>query len=982
MENNNDNNCNNSGNALNKYLSPLGVWALSFGCSVGWGAFVMPGTTFLPIAGPLGTAIGMIAGAIVMLIIGANYHYLMNRFADAGGTFTYAKNSLGHDHGFLSAWFLVLVYIAIIWANATALPLICRNLFGSFFQFGLHYRIAGFDVYLGEVLLSLFVLEIFGAVCLIGGKAASRVQIIMAILLAAGIMTGFVALLISGRALSSPGPLFATGNKPVLGVINIIALAPWAFVGYESISHSAGEFRFSTKKSFKIMTIAVATGTVAYIALALMASSVIPDGYLNWESYINDLGNLQGIKGLPTFFAGETLLGKSGVVILGITALGAIVTGLVGNFIAVSRLLYSMAKEDIIPGRLGRLSKKGTPVYAILFVMIISIPIPFFGRTAIGWIVDVNTIGATIAYAYTSVIAYRTAKENNDRIYKITGFVGSIISLLFAVYFMLPHIWSISGLNTESYFILVLWSIMGFIFFRYVFGRDKKQRFGKSTIVWVSLLFIIFFISLLWVRESAHDKTEEIVSEVMEHHDAEFKEYGIRRTVDQIIETEKYFVGKMDELNNSLTTNSIVQMSLVAIALGIIINVFSITVRREKKMEVEKVKAEQSNAAKRVFLSNMSHDIRTPMNAIIGYTALARKEEGLSPETADYLSNIDASGQQLLALINDILDMNRIESGKMELNNAPVDIVNTMHEAGDMFSAQMSMKQLNFKVSCNNISERVVIADKHCINRVLLNLISNAYKYTPVGGSIELILDQTDNRDGRGSYEIRVKDTGIGMKQEFADRIYEAYSREKTREVENIQGTGLGMAITKSIVDLMGGEINIITAPGKGTEFILKFVFETVADSKAKSDNESGESNRRVMDFSKMRLLLVEDALVNREIANMILSEEGFTIESAENGKEAVDMIRAAAPGYYDLVLMDIQMPVMNGYDATREIRALEDREKAGVPIIAVTANAFSEDVKEALDSGMNAHIAKPYDITKMMITIGDVLEKAKAKKN
>ena len=220
---------------LKPYLSPLNVWALSFGCAVGWGAFVMPGTTFLPVAGPLGTAIGMAIGGIVMLIIGFNYHYMMNYYPDAGGTYTYSKRVFGYDHGFMSAWFLLLVYIAITWANATALSLISRRLFGGIFQFGFHYTIAGFDVYFGEALLSLVALWLFGAICIRGGKVAARVQTIAAVILFGGVSIGFGAVLYEhGLSIFDVHPQFVPGVNPVSSVIAIVVLAPWAFAGFES----------------------------------------------------------------------------------------------------------------------------------------------------------------------------------------------------------------------------------------------------------------------------------------------------------------------------------------------------------------------------------------------------------------------------------------------------------------------------------------------------------------------------------------------------------------------------------------------------------------------------------------------------------------------------------------------------------------------------------------------------------------------------
>ncbi|MBP5193354.1 MAG: APC family permease, partial [Clostridia bacterium] len=335
-----------------KYLSTIGAWALAFGCSVGWGAFVMPGTTFLPVAGPAGTAIGIALGALVMFIVARNYHYLINRYPDGGGAYTYTRKCFGYDHGFLSAWFLILTYIAIIWANATALPLIARTLFGSTFQFGFDYEIAGFHVYFGEILLAVTALFI-GAFACMRRRVASGTQIVLAILLFAGVVVCFIAAAAKGGA--SLKPAFYPDKSAAGGTFTIFALAPWAFVGFESISHSAGEAKFSLKRSFKVMIVALVTAAIAYIFLSLMAVTALPEGVSDWTEYVGGLGNFSGISSQPTFFAAKTALGTYGSVILGVAALSAIFTGIIGNYIALSRLITTLSDDGVLAGRIGKL---------------------------------------------------------------------------------------------------------------------------------------------------------------------------------------------------------------------------------------------------------------------------------------------------------------------------------------------------------------------------------------------------------------------------------------------------------------------------------------------------------------------------------------------------------------------------------------------------------------------------------------------------
>ncbi|MBQ3727830.1 MAG: response regulator [Selenomonadaceae bacterium] len=412
--------------------------------------------------------------------------------------------------------------------------------------------------------------------------------------------------------------------------------------------------------------------------------------------------------------------------------------------------------------------------------------------------------------------------------------------------------------------------------------------------------------------------------------------------------------------------------------------------QRQAELIAEKERAEEANKAKSTFLSNMSHDIRTPMNAIVGYLNLAKDlhkvceacplyqnkpcKDDIPDRMFDFLKKIDASSQHLLALINDVLEMSRIESGKMELELAPVDIVETMEEVHDMFATQMKGKNISFSVDASDIREKFVVCDKNRLNRVLLNLLSNAYKFTPDGGKISVRLNQIGERhDEAAAYELRVKDSGIGMTPEFAAKVFEAFERERTSTVSKIQGTGLGMAITKSIVDLMGGTIKVITAPGEGTEFVINVSFK-ISDEMREEVAAENKKAAQVIDFTDKKLLLVDDIEVNREIAKMLLESEGFIVDTATDGKDAVEKVAASADNLYDAVLMDIQMPIMNGYDAAKKIRALPDKKIASVPIIAMTANAFSEDVKAALDAGMNGHIAKPIDVPKMMETLAKIL--------
>ena len=528
---------------------------------------------------------------------------------------------------------------------------------------------------------------------------------------------------------------------------------------------------------------------------------------------------------------------------------------------------------------------------------------------------------------------------------------------------------------------------------------------------------------------------------------------------------------------------------------------------QNRKLEIALQHEGAANRAKREFLFNMSHDIRTPMNAIIGFTSLAATHIDNREQVLDYLKKISTSSQHLLSLINDVLDMSRIESGKVKIEEKAVHLPDLVHDVRSIIQPDVSAKRLSLFIDTMDVENEDIITDPLRLNQILLNILSNAIKFTPTGGTISIRIAQKNGAPkGRGCYEFRIKDNGIGMSEEFQKHIFEAFSREESSTVSGIQGTGLGMSITKNIVDLMGGTIAIESEPGKGSEFIVDLCFALsgqrvepkqipqleglralVADDdtdtclsvstmlskigmrpewtisgreaviRTRYAMEQGDEFsvyiidwlipdmngievvrqirkvigkscpiiiltaydwadieeearaagvtafcekplflsqlRRVLaepfgaepihepsqpnasGFKGKKLLLVEDNALNRELAQEILKEAGFAVDTAEDGEIAVRKMKQAAPWQYDLILMDIQMPRMDGYEATRQIRALPDAAKAGIPIFAMTANAFEEDRQSALKAGMDGHIAKPLDIPHLLQVLADVLK-------
>jgi signal transduction histidine kinase/ActR/RegA family two-component response regulator len=373
--------------------------------------------------------------------------------------------------------------------------------------------------------------------------------------------------------------------------------------------------------------------------------------------------------------------------------------------------------------------------------------------------------------------------------------------------------------------------------------------------------------------------------------------------------------------------------------------------------------AKKANAAKSSFLFNMSHDIRTPMNAVLGFTRIAREHINDREMVLDSLIKVEHAGEHMLRLINDILDMSKIENSKLELESAPCNLKAAITETAEFFRREMEDKNLSFSVVFENIEDEYVMCDYMRIRQIEINLLSNALKYTKSGGTvIYRIIQHGKESNGYADYELIVQDTGIGIDKAAQKRIFEAFERERSATESGVEGTGLGLAITKRLVELLGGSIELESERGKGSEFRVRLRLKTTES--VKLSRSTGEKHK--LSFKGKRVLVAEDNELNREIVEIILTEHGFIVETAEDGAKAVEMVAGSKSGYYDLVLMDIQMPYMDGYQATREIRQLSNRELANVPIIAMTANAFAEDRLKALECGMNDHIAKPLDIDKL----------------
>ncbi len=408
-----------------------------------------------------------------------------------------------------------------------------------------------------------------------------------------------------------------------------------------------------------------------------------------------------------------------------------------------------------------------------------------------------------------------------------------------------------------------------------------------------------------------------------------------------------------------------------------------ITERKEKDAELREQrklleealeKAQRASRAKTAFLNNMSHDIRTPMNAIIGFTNLATTHLADQALVRDYLHKISASSSHLLSLINDVLDMSRIESGKVVIEETPCSLPQMLRDLQSIVQSDVETKGLEFCLDDSALVHPYVVCDRLRLNQVLLNVLSNALKFTPAGGRISITAsERPEDKADTAVYIFCIRDTGIGMAPEFLERIFEPFERERTSTVSGIQGTGLGMSITKNLVELMHGQIAVESRKDRGSVFTFTFPFRLSAAPDMQETPEVPAGRR----LAGRRFLLAEDNELNQEIAITILEEAGCIVDAASDGAEAVEKVRRSLDNPYDLVLMDIQMPVMDGIAATRAIRALDDPRLARLPIVAMTANAFEEDRQRVLSAGMNGHLGKPIDVDKLFATLQELLNGA-----
>ena len=660
----------------------------------------------------------------------------------------------------------------------------------------------------------------------------------------------------------------------------------------------------------------------------------------------------------------------------------------------------------------------------------------------------------------------------------------------------------------ESYFILAAWGILGLVFFRWVFRRDKERRFGRSVIVWVVLLALIIYASSVWTTEATDAAIDQSVAPIQNYYTEKFTEAGMSAADDPGAE---YMRDVLEQAKAAHAVSDTVHMVLIIFALIILFDIYYQIQKREKQIEVEKVLAEEASRAKTSFLSNMSHEIRTPMNAIIGLDNIALRNPNLQPQTREQLEKIGASAKHLLGLINDILDMSRIESGRMVLKNEEFSFREFLDQINIIINGQCQDKGLHYECQIVGRVGDYYFGDDMKLKQVLINILGNSVKFTDAPGDVTLTVEQTAREGDVCTMRFVMRDTGIGMDKAFIPKLFEAFSQEDATSTNRYGGSGLGMAITKNFVEMMNGDIHVESEKGVGSVFTVtvtlgasdrqaqaaqgidlpenlralvvdddeiacehgRIVLQSIGieadtaasgreglaalrgahdrgrgydllltdykmpgmngleltrelrsfdegktavivltgynwdiiDEDARRDGVDGiiakplyadsllqqihnvllhrsgiepaeaeEEPAQESSLAGRRILIVEDVEQNAEILQDLLEIEDVLTEHAENGAVALEMFGKHPAGYYDAILMDMRMPVMDGITATRAIRALERPDAATIPIIAMTANVFDDDVESTRKAGMNAHLGKPVEPERLYDTLARIM--------
>lgn len=478
-----------------RYLSPMDVLAIAFGCTIGWSAFVLPGTTFLPLGGPVGTLVSMMICVAIMLIIGANFSYLMTQRPGTGGMYVYTKEAFGREHAFFCAWFISLAYLTILFINATSLFSVIRLLFGRRLQIGYYsYQIGGNVIFLGEVAAAFVVLASIGLLFINAKPFLQQVQTILAIVLLLGVLLlAAISLPAAIKQFSGSGAFGISGESRPSNLFSLVMLTPGLFMGFEVISLETAHFDFETRSSKWISVVSILLCAVIYLALTIIGMRTAPDGYASWQAYIADLGNLDGFGSVPTFYSAKGIMGDAGILIMALAALAAILTSIIAGYRATTRMLATMAEDNIISERLSNTT------YSIVAIMVVCIAISFFGSNMLKDFTELTFLGAVICFGYTSASAWKLAKEKGNRMYVITGAIGVVASVVFAIVKLVPWIPSADPMSANALLLLTVWCLLGFMFHLRTLARSSAGVYSGTSLSGIMMFALMLYSVLMWL---------------------------------------------------------------------------------------------------------------------------------------------------------------------------------------------------------------------------------------------------------------------------------------------------------------------------------------------------------------------------------------------------------------------------------------------------------------------------------------------------
>ena len=748
-------------------LSYLAIFSIAFGCIIGWGSFVSPAITFIPQAGVVGVLIGIFVASFIALLICVNYIGLARYLPEAKGSYELIKTVFGKDQAFFSAWALLMAYLCIFWSNVSASSYLGRSLFGDGALYSVHYTFMGYDVYPGDIIISAIVLLAGAVIVCRGYDSTLKVLSAIAVILLLLITVMFIAVVAKGDPKVIFSPAFESANTLSRGVqiAAISLMAPWVFVGFESVSHAANVKKVRLNRGFITGGISIIAAMAVFLMLTVIINSALPAGFRSWKDYSVLSDGFFSFDEIPAMYGVINAMGDAGRVILSIAFSLAILGSILAFLMASSRVIKIMADDGLTPKPLLAENKNGIPYNAVHLILAFSIPFLFVGLNMLKSAINISTLLICMVYGFISVGA---AIHSGRKIaFRISGIIGAVLSFGIFIAILIPNEGSGASLTKDDYLILSVWCLAGLICYRLVLYLDKDLSLGRSMLMWLLMFFLLFYSTNMWTHE--------------------------------VMETELLENTDPTEIHAILLTNNLARTVVIIIALLILFELFTIMLKREKDLNAKISSVEENYNIKNTLLANTSHDIRTPLNAIIGFADLALQDNVDSKRVLDYMKKIRLSGVQLLSLIDDMLVLNRLENGKLSLREEAINLPEYLMHLHEALQIGEDNPNVDIIIDVHTMENDTVICDRSLLKHLLTFFASNAVKNSREGGKVTLGVMQLGAAEaGLAMYEFFVKDSGDGFLPD-----------------------GMGFTAAKRIIDVMGGRMEIEPTPGVGTEVYI-----------------------------------------------------------------------------------------------------------------------------------------------------------------